>query len=257
MDCSPPDSSLHGISQARILEQVTISFLKEFSLPGNRIHSSHISCNGRWILYHWAAWEAQTEYCSVQMAGTCSIPEPLPRCHQTSQDFLVRLINFPDTQKFNWIETWIFHSVKALKQMNETGITEFRIGKHQDITAQRLESTDSWCCKRVPSVSYDISHKWPKRRGLDILPAFTLLKQDLWATFSKRMFAVELTPIANCSAKVSWVFLIGSRQHHLLRKQQETLRDVANHSDDSVAFYPFPQPSSSKDCLLLFLAAGM
>jgi hypothetical protein len=70
------------------------------------------------------------------------------------------------------------------------------------------------------------------------------------------MFAVELTPIANCSAKVSWVFLIGSRQH-LLRKQQETHRDVANHSDDSVAFYPFLKPSSSKDCLLLFLAAGM
>ena len=26
MDCSPPDSSVHGISQARILEQVAISF---------------------------------------------------------------------------------------------------------------------------------------------------------------------------------------------------------------------------------------
>ena len=190
------------------------------------------------------------------MAGTCSIPEPLPSCHQTSQDFLVRLMDFPDTQKFSWIETWIFHSVKALKQMNEVGITEFRIGKHQDISAQRLESMDSWCCKRVPSESYDISHKWPKGRGLDILPAFILLKQDLWVTFSKRMFAVELTPIANCSAKVSWVFLIGSRQH-LLGKQQEIHRDMANHYDDSAAFYPFLKPSSSKDCLLLFLAAGM
>ena len=49
--------------------------------------------------------------------------------------------------------------IKALKQMNEVGITEFRIGKHQDISAQRLESMDSWCCKRVPSESYDISHK--------------------------------------------------------------------------------------------------
>ena len=28
MDCSPPDSSAHGILQARILEWVTISFSK-------------------------------------------------------------------------------------------------------------------------------------------------------------------------------------------------------------------------------------
>ena len=47
MDSSPPDSSLHGISQARILQQVTISFLREFSLAGNQIHVSCISCNGK------------------------------------------------------------------------------------------------------------------------------------------------------------------------------------------------------------------
>ena len=33
MDCSPPGSSVHGISQARILEWVAISFSREFSQP--------------------------------------------------------------------------------------------------------------------------------------------------------------------------------------------------------------------------------
>ena len=34
MDCSPPDSSVHGISQARVLEWVAISFFRGSSHPG-------------------------------------------------------------------------------------------------------------------------------------------------------------------------------------------------------------------------------
>ena len=36
MDCSPPDSSVHGISQARILEWVAISFSRGSSRPRDR-----------------------------------------------------------------------------------------------------------------------------------------------------------------------------------------------------------------------------
>ena len=41
MDCSPPGSSVCGISQARILEWVTISFSQGSSPPGNR---TQVSC---------------------------------------------------------------------------------------------------------------------------------------------------------------------------------------------------------------------
>ena len=34
MDCSLPDSSIHGIFQARILEQVAISYSRGSSCPG-------------------------------------------------------------------------------------------------------------------------------------------------------------------------------------------------------------------------------
>ena len=57
MDCSPPDSSVHGIFQARILVWVAISFSRRSSWPRDRICVSCISCIGRWILYHWATWE--------------------------------------------------------------------------------------------------------------------------------------------------------------------------------------------------------
>ena len=50
MECSPPDWSVHGISQARILEQVVISSSRGSSLPRDRTRISCVSCVGRWIL---------------------------------------------------------------------------------------------------------------------------------------------------------------------------------------------------------------
>ena len=45
-------------SQARILELVDISYTRRSSQPRNRTHVSCIFCTGRWILCHWATWEA-------------------------------------------------------------------------------------------------------------------------------------------------------------------------------------------------------
>ena len=52
MDCSPLGSFVHGISQARILEWVAISFSRGSSQPRDW---TCISCIGRWILYHRAS----------------------------------------------------------------------------------------------------------------------------------------------------------------------------------------------------------
>ena len=57
MDCSPPASSVHGISQARILEWVAISSSRASSLPRHQIQVSCISCIVRRVLYHQATWE--------------------------------------------------------------------------------------------------------------------------------------------------------------------------------------------------------
>ena len=54
-DRSLPGSSVHGISQARILERVAISFSRGFYCPRDW---THVSDTGRRILYHWTAWEA-------------------------------------------------------------------------------------------------------------------------------------------------------------------------------------------------------
>ena len=71
VDCRPPGSSAHGISQAGILEWVAISSSRESSRPRD---SSCVSCMGRWILYYWATREApgfhQVGKLNSLMAGT-------------------------------------------------------------------------------------------------------------------------------------------------------------------------------------------
>ena len=52
---APPDSSVHGILQAIILEWVVISSSRGSSQTRDR---TCISCIGRRILYHWATWKA-------------------------------------------------------------------------------------------------------------------------------------------------------------------------------------------------------
>ena len=56
IDCSPPGSSVLGISQARILKWVAISFSRGSSRPRDRTCGF---CIGRRVLYHWATREAQ------------------------------------------------------------------------------------------------------------------------------------------------------------------------------------------------------
>ena len=57
MDCSLPSSFIHGISQARILEWVAISFSRGSSWSRD---PTHASCIGKQILYHWATRETPT-----------------------------------------------------------------------------------------------------------------------------------------------------------------------------------------------------
>ena len=60
MDCRPPGSSIHGISQARKLKWVAISFSRGSSRPRPMAWTciSYVSCIGRQIVYPWATWKS-------------------------------------------------------------------------------------------------------------------------------------------------------------------------------------------------------
>ena len=52
MDCSLPGSPVHGILQARILECVAMPSSRGSSQPRDWTCGCHVSCIGRWVLYH-------------------------------------------------------------------------------------------------------------------------------------------------------------------------------------------------------------
>ena len=67
----PPGSAIRGIFQARILEGVAFPFSRGSSQPQAWTAISCISYARRWILYHWATWEAllhlqKWEFCVLQ-----------------------------------------------------------------------------------------------------------------------------------------------------------------------------------------------
>ena len=75
MDCRLPGSSVHGISQARVLEWGAIYVSKGSSPPRDQ---THVSCIGRWILYHWAPREAHILHITRLKIGCSKIQFPSP-----------------------------------------------------------------------------------------------------------------------------------------------------------------------------------
>ena len=66
LDCSPPGSSVLGISRAKILQWVAISFCRGSSWPRDRTQV-YLRC--MWVLYCWATWEG----CACVNRGASSL----------------------------------------------------------------------------------------------------------------------------------------------------------------------------------------
>ena len=69
MDCSPPGSSVHGISQARVLEWVALSFFRGSSLLKDQTHISCITFTGKQIVYHYATQQID----DIMIINNCAI----------------------------------------------------------------------------------------------------------------------------------------------------------------------------------------
>ena len=65
MDCSPPNSPVHGILQARILEWIAIPSSRVSSWLRDWTHISWVSCIAGGFFTHWATREAHIIYCMI------------------------------------------------------------------------------------------------------------------------------------------------------------------------------------------------
>ena len=81
---SLPDSYVHGIFQARILEWVVISFSRGSFLQKDQICISCVSCIGRWVLYQLGLWGS---------------PQPWQKNSSSESQILCSWFLLPMTQK--------------------------------------------------------------------------------------------------------------------------------------------------------------
>ena len=107
MDCSPPDSSVHRIFQARILEWVAISYSRGSSQTRDWTHVSCVSWIGRWIFYHFChEMESVQVVHQFQTQSTTARRKLLPPVPSTIPDFIRICVNvFLANSLIFWI--WI------------------------------------------------------------------------------------------------------------------------------------------------------
>ena len=72
MDSNPSDSSVHGISEARLLEWLGISFSRESSQPRDPAYVSWVSCIGRHTLYHCTTISQSSSWWDCVVCSGCS-----------------------------------------------------------------------------------------------------------------------------------------------------------------------------------------
>ena len=83
MDCSPPVSSIHGISQVRILEWVAISFYRGSSQPGDW---TQVSCIAGRLFTVWTSREASYRW---------------PKAHEKMLNSTVREMQIKTTMRYH------------------------------------------------------------------------------------------------------------------------------------------------------------
>ena len=85
MDYSPPGSSVHGISQVRILEGVAISSSRGSSQPKDQTHLSWVSCTAGGLFYHLShCSRPKVKWFAANLGKDSKSPKSQPREHSTT-----------------------------------------------------------------------------------------------------------------------------------------------------------------------------
>ena len=122
VDCSPPASSDHGISQGRILEWVVIFFSRGSSQPRDWTQAS---CIGKWVLYHWATRE--TLYSMVWCFKLC-----ISDCFKSSSTTVIILtIYLAPAVSLCWSNPWQACMALAFLAYILQGVKESKRSKRQ------------------------------------------------------------------------------------------------------------------------------
>ena len=158
MDCSPPGSSVHGISQARLLEWVSTSSSRGSSQSKDQTNISCVPC--RPILYWWATGEAPihidwlTDELAIVTCGT--------QCDPTFEN------NSTDSVK----DTWPLFRKEGDQRRTDTTcshLTEKAMAPHSSTLAWKIPWTEE------PGALQSMESLWVGHHWATLLSLFTFL----------------------------------------------------------------------------------
>ena len=118
MDCNPPDSSVHGIFQARILEWFAISYSRESSQPKEQTRISWVSCIGGQILdychlgsnsvYRCLLWVGIIQFILVMsQQAVLDVPVRKPRSYQNELKKALAMLPGVFLDFFQWKQEFV------------------------------------------------------------------------------------------------------------------------------------------------------
>ena len=156
MDCSPPGSSVRGISQARILEWVAIFFSRRPFWPRDW---TLISCIGRWILYHWATWEAHKRITQTAILlfsiyfswGWSWFLSPV-KCHKAPSIVHQALYQLFSLKSISYFHCIVIVKVKSLSRVGLFATPET---DYQVLLSMRFSRQEYWSRLPFPSPAWN------------------------------------------------------------------------------------------------------
>ena len=119
MDHSLPGSSVHGISQARLLEGVAMPSSRGSSQPKDRTHASWVSRIAGRFFTHWATWEAlfHPETHASAFCWKCNLPATFP------------VLGVPQINETSHVK-WVIYLNKFCMSLCSGPCDPFRFTKH-------------------------------------------------------------------------------------------------------------------------------
>ena len=149
MDCSPSGSSVHGISQAGILEWVAISFSRGSSLLSDQIH---IFCLAARFFYHWITMEtlhihsvhsSLPKACGpgAQRVEAVSVPAQQSGKEQIPPSSAFFFFSSP--QELGWTPPTMGHQLHSAPPSSNTNLFEEHLHRHIEESPGPLKLTIS------------------------------------------------------------------------------------------------------------------
>ena len=131
IDCSPPGSSVHGMSQARILEWAALSSYRGSSWSRDWTHVPWVSFTGSWILYHCTTWQATYPYTpsflislpfmltqSIEQSSPCRTVQVFPVVQMVKNLLVMQEPRFdPWVKKILWRWEWQSNPIQTVDSL--------------------------------------------------------------------------------------------------------------------------------------------